>query len=70
MGTPFRPALRALLPSLADSPQELTAANGTTSTLESLSFFVGPAIAGLLLATTSVPVVLLFNAVTFAGPPC
>ena len=66
VGTPFRPALRALMPSLVTRPEELTAANGTSSTLESLSFFVGPAIAGLLLATTSVPVVLLFDAATFA----
>ena len=66
VGTPFRPALRAMLPSLVERPEELTAANGTSSTLESLSFFAGPAIAGLLLATTSVPVVLLFNAATFA----
>ena len=66
VGTPFRPALRAMLPSLVTRPEELTAANGTSSTLESLSFFAGPAIAGLLLATTSVPVVLLFDAATFA----
>ena len=66
VGTPFRPALRALLPSLVTRPEELTAANGTSSTLESLSFFAGPAIAGLLLATTSVPLVLLFDAATFA----
>jgi MFS family permease len=66
VGTPFRPAMRALMPSLVTRPEELTAANGTSSTLESLSFFVGPAIAGLLLATTSVPVVLLFDAATFA----
>ena len=42
VGTPFRPALRALMPSLVTRPEELTAANGTSSTLESLSFFVGP----------------------------
>ena len=66
VGTPFRPAFRALMPSLVTRPEELTASNGTSSTLESLSFFVGPAIAGLLLATTSVPIVLLFDAATFA----
>ena len=63
--TPFRPALRALLPSLVTRPEELTAANGTSSTLESLSFFVGPALAGLLLTATEVEVVLLFDAATF-----
>ena len=66
VGTPFRPAFRALMPSQVTRPEELTASNGTSSTLESLSFFVGPAIAGLLLATTSVPVILLFDAATFA----
>jgi len=66
VGTPFRPAFRALMPSLVTRPEELTASNGTSSTLESLSFFAGPAIAGVLLATTSVPVVLLFDAATFA----
>jgi len=64
-GSPFRPALAALLPQLVGRPEELTAANGTASTLESLAFFVGPAIGGLLLGITSVQVVVLLNALTF-----
>ena len=64
-GTPFRPAIAALLPSLVDTPEELTASNGTTSTLESLAFFVGPAIGGVLLTVASVPVVIVFDALTF-----
>jgi MFS family permease len=64
-GSPFQPALAALLPSLVDRPQELTAANGMASTLESLAFFIGPAIGGLLLSVTTVQVVVAFNAVTF-----
>jgi MFS family permease len=64
-GTPFRPAVAALLPSLVEAPEELTAANGTTSTVESLAFFVGPALGGLLLTVASVPVVVVFNALTF-----
>ena len=63
--TPFRPAVAALLPSLVDSPEELTASNGTTSTIESLAIFVGPALGGLLLTVTSVPVVALFDVLTF-----
>jgi MFS family permease len=63
--TPFRPAVAALLPSLVDSPDELTASNGTTSTIESLAIFVGPALGGLLLTVTSVPVVALFDVLTF-----
>ena len=52
--TAFQPAQSALLPSLARSPEELTAANATATTLESVGFFVGPALGGLLLAVTSV----------------
>ena len=65
LGTPFRPAQRAMMPSLVSRPEELTAVNGTSSTLESLAFFVGPALAAGLLGTTSVEVVLVFDAATF-----
>jgi CRP-like cAMP-binding protein len=60
-----RPAQAALLPSLATSPAELTAANVTSSTVESLGIFGGPAIGGLLLAATSVEVVFGAAAVAF-----
>ncbi|HET8561810.1 MAG TPA: MFS transporter [Marmoricola sp.] len=62
----FRPAQAAWMPSLADSPDELTAANGTASTLESLAFFLGPALGAFLLTLTDVPTVFVFNAATFA----
>jgi len=62
---PFRPAVAALLPKLVTKPEELTAANGASSTIESLAFFVGPALGGLLLTVASVPVVIVFNALTF-----
>jgi hypothetical protein len=65
LGTPFRPAQRAMLPSLVSRPEELTSVNGTSSTLESLAFFVGPALAAGLLALTSVEAVLVFDAATF-----
>ena len=55
----------ALLPSLATHPGELTAANVAASTIESVGFFAGPAIAGALLAFTDVAVVFGFNALTF-----
>lgn len=64
-GQAFRPAQAALLPSLATNAQELTGANVVASTIESVGFFLGPAIAGLLLAVADVEIVLVFNAMTF-----
>lgn len=65
-GTAFRPAQAALMPSLANHPGELTAANVVSSTIESVGFFAGPAIGGLLLAVADVATVYVFDAVTFA----
>ncbi len=65
VSTAFRPAQRALMPSLANKPEELTASNGTSSTLESLSFFIGPSLGALLLVVADVEVVFLLNAATF-----
>jgi MFS family permease len=64
-GSPFRSSQASILPQLARDPIELAAANVASSTVESLGFFVGPALAGLLLAVTSIPVVYVFNAITF-----
>jgi MFS family permease len=64
-GTAFGPAQSALLPSLARSPEELTAANATSTTLESVGFFIGPALGGLLLAVTSVGAVFALAAALF-----
>lgn len=63
--TAFRPAQMALLPQLARHPRELTAANVASSTIESVGFFAGPAVAGLLLAVADVEIVFGFNAATF-----
>jgi MFS family permease len=65
VGGPFRPVQAALTPSLVSSPRELAAANGVSSTLESLAFFAGPALGGLLLAVADVGVIFFFNAATF-----
>jgi MFS family permease len=59
------PAESALLPTLAKTPRELTAANVVSSTIESLGIFGGPAIGGLLLAATSAEVVFGAAAVAF-----
>ncbi len=48
--TPFGPAQAALLPQLARSPAELTAANASTSAVDNVGSFLGPALGGLLVA--------------------
>jgi predicted MFS family arabinose efflux permease len=63
--TVFHPAEAALLPLLARSPEELAAANVSTSTTESVGGFAGPAIGGLLLAAFSVDAAFAFTAATF-----
>lgn len=65
LGTVFLPAESALLPQLARDPEELTAANVTRSTIDSVGSFAGPAIGGGLLAATSAGVVFLVTAGTF-----
>ena len=55
--TLLRPALQALLPSLARTPEELIASNGATSTIEGLATLVGPLVAGVLIAATNPGVV-------------
>jgi len=65
VATAFQPAQSALLPSLARTPEELTAANVSSSTIESLGICVGPALGGVLLAVTDVWVVFMITAVAF-----
>src|SRR6188474_155936 len=43
-GTVFSPSEAALVPALARSPEELTAANVTASTIDSVATFFGPAL--------------------------
>ena len=58
-------AQAAIMPTLARTPNELTATNAVSSTVESLAFFLGPALAGLLLAVTGVDVVFAVAAAMF-----
>jgi MFS family permease len=65
VSTAFQPAQAALIPTLARNPQELTAANVASSTVESVGSFAGPAVGGLLLAVTSPGVVFAATAGAF-----
>ncbi len=65
LASPFLVAQRAMLPSLAERPEELTAANGTASTIDSVAWFAGPALGGLLLEFTTVQGVFLVEVGTF-----
>ncbi|MFN2320299.1 MAG: MFS transporter [Dermatophilaceae bacterium] len=61
----FRPAQAGLLPSLVDSPKQLTAANATAEIVDSSAAFIGPAIAGLLLSLFGIVPVMLVQALGF-----
>src|SRR4051794_41129974 len=50
LGTVFHPAEASLIPVLARTPEELTAANVTSSTFDSVGAFAGPALGALALA--------------------
>lgn len=50
VSTAFRPAEASLIPRLASTPEELTAANVTSSTFDSVGAFAGPAAGALLYA--------------------
>lgn len=60
--TAFRPAQAALVPGLARTPEELTGANVTATTIESVGIFAGPALGGLLLAASTSAVVFAVTA--------
>jgi MFS family permease len=60
--TLIRPALQALLPSLARTPEELIASNGATSTVESVGTLAGPLLAGVLVAVADTGTVFVVGA--------
>jgi predicted MFS family arabinose efflux permease len=62
-----RPAQAALLPSLSPTPEDLTAGNALSTTVESVGIFVGPAIGALLLSVVGIDVTLAATVVLFAA---
>jgi MFS family permease len=63
--TAFHPAQAAVLPSLTRTPEELTAVNAVSSAIESVGFFAGAALGGLLLGFGSPALVFAVTAGTF-----
>jgi MFS family permease len=66
-GSLVRPIQTALLPAFARSPRELVAANVASSMGEGLGTFVGPLLAGILVATTSSVAASILVAAVFAA---
>lgn len=62
LATFFEPARAALMPALAEEPEELTAANVVGGMVNSIGFFAAPALGGLLLAVSSPEVVFVVTA--------
>lgn len=61
----FGPAIGALLPMLVDE-RDLGPANAAWATLDNVAFIIGPALAGILLATAGLEAAFLLNAASFA----
>ena len=66
ISTFFGPAIGAYLPSLVDDEADLGPANSVWATLDNLAYFIGPAIAGIVIATGGLTIAFLLNAATFA----
>jgi MFS family permease len=66
IATFFGPAIGAYLPSLVDDEADLGPANSVWATLDNLAFFIGPAIAGVLIAVGGLATAFLLNAASFA----
>jgi MFS family permease len=62
-GTPFTPAEAALLPQLARSPAQLTAANAMANAADNVGSFFGPALGGAIVALASVEAAFVTAAV-------
>lgn len=65
VSTLLRPALAALVPSLARTPEELVAANGVSMALESVGMLIGPVVGGILVAVANPGVAFAFGAAAY-----
>ena len=61
----FYPAIGAYLPSLAADERQLGPANSAWASIGNLSFIVGPAIGGVLIAAGDVVIAFLLNGLSF-----
>jgi MFS family permease len=66
LGAAFGPAEKALVGTVARTPQELTAANVASSTFDSVGIFAGPAIGAAFVALSGYTAGMLFVAGTIA----
>ncbi len=64
----FRPTIGAYLPSLVRDESELGPANSVYATLGEVTFIIGPAIGGLIIAATDLGWAFVINAVSFLAP--
>jgi MFS family permease len=67
VSTLCRPAVAALLPSLATTPEQLVAASSVSLTLEGVGTLAGPLVAGVVIQTAGVGVVFAFGAVAYVA---
>ena len=61
----FGPALGAYLPNVVGDERDLGPANSLWATPDNLAFFIGPAVAGVLIAIGGVQIGFLANALSF-----
>ena len=64
----FRPSIGSYLPSLVRNEAELGPANSVFATLGEITFIIGPAIGGLIIAATDLGWAFVINALSFLGP--
>lgn len=61
----FYPAMGAYVPALAKDESQIGPANSAVASIQNVSFILGPAIGGLVLALGSVSLAFVINAITF-----